>query len=330
MTELSEQETYHLITQIISGIRHRIFEEDALRGVLTEINRVTARWQGNTAPTTETDKVMFALNPTTTGWSIAGIDPSEVKTWEMIGFTPEYARQWHDANLDLTHALKWSNVYGLTSIDPAEIAEWETAGAGSDVNAASMWLSSDVPTERAISWTLAGGSYYNGRSWLNAYPEADPTKLRETEAQGLTLSKARPWIERDIVGDDIEAFMVKGYTPTTARKFLDGGGTAATAADLRGGAPIPGRSWKRIAAVIDGNPNITYSVTHHTGVVTCSFTHAKHDDTVDVTFHKNGQFSEASVSMKMQRHLINGQTHTWQSRRDCNLSELLAYLENWK
>lgn len=331
MTELNEEQTFQLIAQIVSGVRRHTGDPDALVTVLTEINRLTNQWQTSGAPTSDTSKVMFALNPSTTGWAAAGIDPVEVTAWEMLGFTPEYAQRWSNAKLNLTHALKWSTIHNITSFEPSVISEWEQSGAAvDDVSTIAMWLRSSVPTQRAIAWKLAGGGFYDGKDWLREFPDVDPADLYTTSTLQLTKSQVKPWVKQNIVGEPLKVFLSKGYTPAAARKYLDGGGTMDALPDKRGDAPVPGRSWKRIAAAIKDNPNITSTVKETHSFLRCELTLKGNEHPVEIDFRKNGQFADGTIYKAVTYHSFRGTTSTTMRAHRVNLAQLMEFLADWK
>ena len=325
MSTMTDAEVFQLVTQIVAGVSTRGHGDRGTYGnVLAQINRLTDPWRPTDAPATDTSKVMFALNPSTTAWSVAGVPPDEAPTWEMLGFSAEYAQRWLAAGLALTHAMKWSSHYRLERVDPADVAAWEAALPECDVHAVTQWLHSSIPAERAIAWTKAGGSYYSGRDILKEFPDRDPVDLQAASRNHMTLSQLHAWLDRNVPGADIGTFIDKGYTPAAARKALDAGHTAATAPDKKGSAPVPGRSWIRIMDALKKNPGAKHNVTSTEATYRCELTHPDKDP-ITIRFQRNGQFIEAFVPIRQASY--GGRYFNRQAKY--NLTKLLNYLPDW-
>lgn len=321
------RKTLTLINQIMSAInrnRYQDEDKDSLSGVLSEINELTEPWRkANGTTTAPASQVMYALNPDTSAWAALNVSSDDIKTWQMFGYTPEYAKRWIEAGLNLPQAMKWAAVYNLKNYDPAEIAKWETHNALLDPYEVIRWLENAIPSERAIEWTLAGGNYFDGNKWLKSFPDVNPTKLFQTYQSGMSISQLRPWIEKNILGDAVAQFVAKGYTPAAAKKVIDAGHTPETAPDKKNGEPIPGRSWKQIATVAARIPGLKKDIKDNSHYFSCELTKPGLDELIVIRFRKSGQFVEANYHVPTQGYRYGRSSYVG------TLSKLLEHLNAW-
>lgn len=321
-------QTLTLVGQILNSLRRNIKsdDEESVANVLSQINKITSPWQKDTAPPSPSSNVMYALNPETSAWAAINVPEEDVKIWQAFGYTPDYTKRWLNAGLTLTQAMKWASSYNLKKYDPVEIAKWEQHMNLIEPGEVTRWLDNSIPTERAIEWTSNGGGYYDGTNWLKVFPETNATKLYETYQTRMTISQVRPWVNKGILGEDIIAFIRKGYTPAAAKKALDAGITVETAVDRKKGAPIPGSSWKKIAAIVEGCPSVEKEFTENGNLVNCTLSNSKTDEDIHIQFRLSGQFVEAYI----QRKLAPGERSYFYRRTHFDtLTKLLDYISSW-
>jgi hypothetical protein len=223
---------------------------DALLGMLHEW---TEPWATKTREGSDADRVLYALHPENGKWAAARVPAHEVPLWVALNVSPSCAKRWVDAGLGVADATVWSAITDLNELDPVVVASWAPF-ADLPIADVAEWVGRGVAGDLAAKWVYAGwGDEWveDVVKWMNAFGDFDPADVYVNYDNERPIALVREWAKYGIIGEELELFERKGYTPYEAAKLWESGVSGEDAPvdagrNERLAAKVPGRSWSTI------------------------------------------------------------------------------------
>jgi hypothetical protein len=225
----------------------------SLEVLLRKLHEWTAPWGGPVEELDNAGQVLYALDPVSGQWCAAGVPFHDVALWEALDVSPEVAGRWIAAGLGVEDVTIWADASDINNVDPLLVASW-VPFAGVDIDDLVSWVSRGIGGVPGAAWYDAGWSneWSNDvAKWIDAFGDFDPVDVYVNYSQERSVDFVRKWTKYGIIGEELESFDGKGYTPEEAAE-LQAEGVSGKDAPVnparndRLAAQVPGRSWSII------------------------------------------------------------------------------------
>lgn len=232
-----------------------LHEAETVDALFMKLHEWTEPWAKPNREVSTQQKVIDALNPKFSDWVSNGVPTGEIPLWSALNMKSRDAGRWVKAGLSVLDAFVWSEFNFRNKLDPSIVAGWELRSDEIERGEITHWVDQGIPASPGVEWFKAGwgdaAMSYDAKTWMTAFPEGNPSDLLVNFLNERTISSVRRWNAYGIVGEELEQFDSKGYSPARAAKMLVEGLSSSDAPiDFRRSNKeaerIQGNSWKQI------------------------------------------------------------------------------------